>query len=178
MTEILKDPRFQQTLADLSSQTGQSKGAVEKEAGKYLKEMVAVHHPMSNLIMPPLIESILSRGYDKTIDVNPIELRQLSRTMRRHSLAFVMTHKTYIDMIVLATVLDRHGLPRPFIFAGANLRFLGLAQVGQQSCVIFIRRSFKDNYVYKATLRHYIATLIRHLLRQYGGASSLPACLY
>ncbi|MGB0385913.1 MAG: HAD-IB family hydrolase [Ardenticatenaceae bacterium] len=160
MTEILKEARFQQTLAELSSQTGESMRAVSKKASKYLGEMVAVHHPMSNLIMPSVIESILSRGYDKTIDVNPLELRQLSRTMRRHSVAFVMTHKTYIDMIVLATVLDRHGLGLPFIFAGANLSFLGLGQVGQQSGVIFIRRSFNDNLIYKATLRHYIATLI------------------
>ncbi len=158
MKEILKEASFQEELVYLASQTGQSKRVVQKKADKYLKEMAAGHHPISNLIMPPLVGNLLSLGYDKTIDVNPLELRQLSRTMRRHSVAFVMTHKTYLDMVVLAAVLDRHGLPLPFIFAGANLSFLG--QIGRQSGLIFIRRSFKDNLIYKTTLRHYIATLI------------------
>ena len=80
--------------------------------------------------------------------------------MRKHPIAFVMTHKTYIDMFVLAVVLWRHGLPLPYTFAGINMAFFGLGQVGRQIGSIFIRRSFKDNEVYKATLRHFIATLV------------------
>ncbi len=103
---------------------------------------------------------ILSRGYNRTIDVNPTEIKQLAKLVRRHPVAFVMTHKTYIDMLVLGVVLARHGLPLPYTFAGINMDFLGLGQFGRQSGAIFIRRSFKDNLIYKATLRHFIAWLL------------------
>jgi len=63
-------------------------------------------------------------------------------------------------MFVLSVVLARHGLPMPYTFAGSNMSFMGLAQLGRQIGVIFIRRSFKDNPVYKATLRHFIASLV------------------
>ena len=36
----------------------------------------------------------------------------------------------------------------------------GVKQLGKSSGLIFLRRSFKDDPVYKASLRHYIATLI------------------
>ncbi|MEZ4955652.1 MAG: hypothetical protein R2825_18980 [Saprospiraceae bacterium] len=49
-----------------------------------------------------------------------------------------MTHKTYVDMFVLALVLARHGLPIPYTFAGINMDFMGLGQLGRQSGVIFI----------------------------------------
>ena len=86
----------------------------------------------------------MALAYEETIDVNPEEIKKLSKIMRHNSVAFVMTHKTYIDMFVLGIALLRHGLPWPMIFAGANLSFPGLAQLGRKIGLIFIRRSFKD----------------------------------
>ena len=105
---------------------------------------------------------VLSRGYEKTIDVNAGELKQVTKLMRKYPVAFVLTHKSYIDTIVLAVALARYGLPMPHTFAGINMSFMGVGQFGRQNGIIFIRRSFKDNLVYKATLRHYIASLVRN----------------
>ncbi|MEO1434688.1 MAG: HAD-IB family hydrolase, partial [Bacteroidota bacterium] len=96
----------------------------------------------------------------KTIDVNPDEIKELAKLMRRYPVAYVMTHKTYIDMMVLQIVLNQHGMPTPHIFAGINMSFMGLGELGRNTGLIFIRRSFKDNQVYKMTLRHFIATLV------------------
>jgi putative phosphoserine phosphatase/1-acylglycerol-3-phosphate O-acyltransferase len=51
-------------------------------------------------------------------------------------------------------------MPIPYTFGGINLAVPGFKQLGKKSGLIFIRRSFKDDLVYKASLRHYIASLI------------------
>ena len=160
MEKILNDPKFQKTLAKLAQQQRQSFEQIRSEAATYLKELYTQHKPLADMIGIQAAEFILARAYDQTIDTNPVEIKQLTKLMHRHPIAFVMTHKTYIDMFVLAVVLARHGLPLPYTFGGINMSFLGMGQFGRQAGVIFIRRSFKDNHVYKATLRHFIASLV------------------
>jgi putative phosphoserine phosphatase/1-acylglycerol-3-phosphate O-acyltransferase len=160
MEKLLNDSSFQQKLAAAAEQTGENFSKVQTEAAAYLRELYTEHKPVANLLAVELGQYVLSRAYEKNIDVNPAELRSVAKLVYRHPVAFVMTHKTYIDMFVLGLVLVRHGLPIPYTFAGINMDFLGLGQLGRQSGVIFIRRSFQDNPVYKITLRHFIAHLV------------------
>ncbi len=160
MEQILNDAKFIEALSIISEQSGENLSSLMIEAEIYLKELYTVHHPLLETIANEASQYILSRGYDKTIDIDTGEIKKLAKVMRKHPVAFVMTHKTYIDMLVLRVVLARHGLPQPYIFGGLNMSFMGLGQLGRQAGVIFIRRSFKDNLVYKATLRHYISTLV------------------
>jgi putative phosphoserine phosphatase/1-acylglycerol-3-phosphate O-acyltransferase len=160
-TQIFEDKSFQKSLAELAQQEDTSLEKILKEAEKCLRELYTVHQPIADILMLQGGQYILSRGYDKTIDVNPAEIKQLAKLMHRYPVAFVMTHKTYIDMFVLALVLNRFGLPFPYTFGGINMSFMGLGQFARQTGGIFIRRSFKDNEVYKLTLRHFIATLVK-----------------
>ena len=160
MQYILNKKSFQSKLEEIAQDQGQSPDSVKKEAEKYLKELYCEHKPVLEAFSIQAIEYILSRGYDATIDVNANELKALTKIMRKHPVAFVMTHKTYIDMFVLALVLARHGLPLPYTFAGINMAFFGLAEIGRQAGTIFIRRDTKDNDIYRATLKHFIATLV------------------
>lgn len=160
MEKILNDLRFQKKLTELADQTQESYEQVYQAAKGYLQELYTVHTPLANVVAVQGAQYILSRGYEKTIDVNPIEIKKVAKLARNHPIAFVMTHKTYIDMFVLGVTLARHGLPVPYTFAGINMSFMGLGQFGRQSGAIFIRRSFKDNLVYKATLRAFIASLV------------------
>ncbi len=160
MTEIFEDKKFQSKLASLAEKLNKSIPEVRIQAKDYIEELYSIHHPLVSAIGVQGAEYILGRGYDKTIDVNPAEIKELSKLMRRHPIAFVMTHKTYIDMFVLGVVLARHGLPLPFTFSGINMAFFGLGELGRRAGAIFIRRSFKDNEVYKLTLKHFISHLV------------------
>lgn len=160
MENILRDSKFQKKLVLIAEENGDSFEQVYAKAREYMKELYTQHSPVANVMGMEFSQYVLSRGYKKSIDVNPDEIKQLSKIARKHPIAFVMTHKTYIDMMVLAVVLTRHGIPLPYTFAGINMAFMGLNQLGRQNGVIFIRRSFKDNEIYKATLRHFIASLV------------------
>ncbi len=160
MEAIMNDNDFQLKLGAIAEQLHQSIDEVREEAEKYLKELYTTQTPLVDALVVEASQYIVGRAYDKTIDVNPVEMKALAKLMRHHPVAFVMTHKTYIDMMVLGLVLARHGLPVPHIFAGINMAFLGVGDVGRKAGVIFIRRSFKDNPIYKATLRHFISSRV------------------
>jgi putative phosphoserine phosphatase/1-acylglycerol-3-phosphate O-acyltransferase len=160
MDKILNDPKYLEMLKTYASKYGEELDHVKKESETYLKELYTTQQPMLLAIATQISEYILNRGYDKTIDTDPEEIKALAKIMRRHPVAFVMTHKTYIDMMVLGVALARHGLPIPYIFSGINMSFLGLGEMGRKSGVIFIRRSFKENQLYKLVLRFFISTLV------------------
>ena len=161
MQEIYENTTFQKKLAALATESGRSLDEVRNEAKGYIAELFTEQKPIVSSMAVQGTQYLLSRAYDKTIDVNAGEIKALSKLMRRHSVAFVMTHKTYIDMMVLGAVLARHGLPVPHIFAGINMNFLGVSQIGKKTGVIFIRRDIKDNPVYRASLRHFISSLVK-----------------
>ncbi|HKK75663.1 MAG TPA: HAD-IB family hydrolase [Saprospiraceae bacterium] len=157
---LMEAQSFQQLIQELSTQLEQPIEQIKKEAREYLEELYTEQKPIPQFVGSEIAQFVLARGYDRTIDVDPGELKKLTKLMRKHPIAFVMTHKTYIDMIVLGIVLIRHGMPLPHTFAGINMDFLGLGQFGRNTGVIFIRRAIKENLVYRAVLRYYIKYLI------------------
>ena len=60
---------------------------------------------------------------------------------------------------MLADVLRSNDFPRNHVLGGDNLRILGLEQLARRSGIIFIRRSFGGDPVYKAAVREYFSWL-------------------
>ncbi|HFC13026.1 MAG TPA: hypothetical protein ENJ56_09310, partial [Anaerolineae bacterium] len=152
-------PAFKATLKQLALREGIPPRKARKKAEKYLDEMHATHNPLVDVLTGQGYNLILSQAFDH-FDVVPEQIDQLRRLMRTKSVAFVVTHKTYIDTIVLSVLLDKHNLPSAYTFAGINLDFIGLGSILRRMGAIFIRRSFKNNPIYKAVLRQYIAHLV------------------
>lgn len=160
-SQLLADAKFQKKLAQLAQELEMPLAQVQAKAKEYIAELYTIHQPIADVLMLQGAQYLLGRGYEKTIDVNPTEIKQLTKLVHRYPVAYVMTHKTYIDMLVLAIALYRYGLPIPYTFAGINMSFLGLGQFARQTGAIFIRRSFKENHIYKTTLRYFIASLVQ-----------------
>ena len=160
MEEIINHPKFKQVLKRIAKEQKMDYKEVQKKASKYIKELYAQHQPITKMLAVRGFDYILSRAYQDKIDVDPNGIKKLMKLMSKHSVAFIMTHKTYLDTLVLISTLARYGMPVPYSFGGKNLAFPGLKQIGNSAGLIFIRRSFKDNPIYKASLRHYISTII------------------
>lgn len=175
MEELISDKHFLENLQIIAKNHDLDFEEVKAEAEIYLKEMYTDQHPLVQTLGVKFAQYILERGYDKNIDVSETEVKALSKLMRRNSVAFVMTHKTYIDMFVLGVALASYGLPVPYIFGGINMGFMGLKELGKKSGAIFIRRSFKDNFIYKLCLRHFIKSIVdkgRHFMWAIEGTRS------
>lgn len=160
MRQILQEPNFKKTLVEIAQQNNQSLEEVHLKAAEYLKDLHTIHQPMGNIVSTLGIDYLLRRGYDDHIDVEPLELRTINKLTHQHPTVFVMTHKTHMDMAVLASVLVGYGLSFPYSFGDSNLNIAGLGQLGKQTGIIFAQSSIEDNLIYKATLIHYITHLL------------------
>ena len=58
-----------------------------------------------------------------SIDVESDQLKRLRRLGSKHSLAYLPSHRSYLDPFVLRTVLHQHGLPPNHVLGGVNVAF-------------------------------------------------------
>ena len=160
--QIIEHPNFQKNLLEIAQELKVDPSEVKKTGIKCIEELYSQQHPVANMLSVKGFQYLLSKAYNNKIDVDPQEIKKLMKIMRQHSVAFILTHKTYLDTVVLVSTLARYGMPIPYSFGGINLAFPGFKQLGKKSGIIFIRRSFKDDAIYKIALRHYIACLIEN----------------
>ena len=157
---VRSNPEFNRALKDLSQELGKPVSALRARADKYMKEMIA--QPNSFFIdwMGKITRSIVSLGYSKDIVVDPADIDRLREVMRDYPTALLWTHKSHIDAVAVMSVLYENDLPAPHSFGGINMAVPGLGILGRRSGVIYIRRSFQDNPVYKLVFRHYLGYLM------------------
>jgi len=160
MDHIIEHHKFQEALKQIAIEQKLDIEDVKKQGANCIKELYAQQLPIAKLAAVKSFDYILSRAYSDKIDVDPRGIKKLMKLMQRNSVAFIMTHKTYLDTLVLISTLARYGMPIPYSFGGSNLAFPGMKQLGNNAGLIFIRRSFKDDLIYKAALRHYISSII------------------
>ncbi len=160
--KIFNQQKFQDELKGIALQQKKPLNEVLEEAKNCITEMYAEQNPIANMATLKGFEYMLSKAYEDKIDVDRHEIKKLMKLMRKNSVAFILTHKTYLDTVVLVTTLHRYGMPLPYFFGGINLAMPGVKQLGKSSGLIFLRRSFKDDAVYKASLRHYISCFIEN----------------
>jgi glycerol-3-phosphate O-acyltransferase len=163
---------FREALGRLASEQGRRSDVVEREARAALGEMVAVQTDLALGGLDRLARFAL-RAYDIEADTDALDgLRALNRN---HALVFLPSHKSYLDPFILRGALGGAGLPCNHILGGVNVSFWPMGPVLRRSGVVFIRRSIKDDAVYKLALRSYLGYLVerRYNLEWYleGGRS-------
>lgn len=162
LQNIINNAKFQEKLASIAVEEKMELFEVQKKGADCIAELYSQQHPIANLLSVKGFQFMMSKAYNNKIDVDSQEIKKLMKLMRQNSVAFILTHKTYLDTVVLVTTLAQYGMPIPYTFGGINLAFPGFKQMGKNSGIIFIRRSFKDNQIYKAALRHYISCMIEN----------------
>lgn len=172
VAEILAGAPLQASLTRLSAETGRPRAELEHDARTALGEMVAVQSQLALDAVDRLARFAL-RAYD--IEVDSFSLDALRSLNHRHALVFLPSHKSYLDPFVLRGALGGAGLPCNHILGGVNVSFWPMGPILRRSGVVFIRRTVRDDAVYKVTLRAYLGHLVerRYNLEWYleGGRS-------
>lgn len=132
-----------------------------EEARKDLEELASVRSRLGTWLFACLSGFVRRRGYRQAPIHDLAELEMLRQAMSSGSQVFLVTHKTYLDFFVLFEFFYRHGMTAPRIFGGANMAFAGFGPLARRAGGIFIRRSFKDDAVYKSALSQCIADLVK-----------------
>jgi glycerol-3-phosphate O-acyltransferase len=155
--QITDSARFRAELAELAERLELPEEEVAGSARAALEEMAAVQSRVAVDLFALVMSPLHRRAWDVRVDDAGLEaLRELNR---HHALVFLPSHRSYADPLVLGQVLDERGFPPNHTLGGANMSFWPLGPLGKRAGMIFIRRSFRDNEVYKLAIREYFGYL-------------------
>ncbi len=130
VAHLLMAPAFRSQVRDLAERLGRSEEDVLAEAAGALREMSATHNK-AVIERWQRFGRWMLRGYDTLLDEEALAgLRELDR---KHSLIFLISHRSYLDEWVLPPALVSSGISPPYGLAGANLNFFPLGTVARQT---------------------------------------------
>ena len=159
-SDVFANTDFRNLLANVAQQRDRSPQLVHEQAARYLREMAATQTPLTIETMNALYRTACHSHHDAAINVDPAQLERIAATIGSHPVVFLISHKSMLDTMALSLVLFDANLPLPLTFGGINLSKPGLGAFARRAGIIFLRRSFQDNEIYKATFRRYIDYLI------------------
>jgi len=158
--DILGRAAFRARVATLARELERSEPDVAREAASDLREIAATHSPYVIDLVARLIRLLYTLGYGETLHYERSQLDSVAALAQRHPVVFLPSHKSNLDHLVLQYALHENGLPPNHTAGGINMNFFPVGPLVRRSGVFFIRRSFKDDPIYKTVLHQYIDYLI------------------
>ena len=158
--DILARPAFRGGITRLARELGRSEDKVAQDASRYLREIAATHSTYVIDLVAHLIRFMYTQGYGEALHYDRAQLEQIYSLAQRYPVVFLPSHKSNLDHLVLQYALHENGHPPNHTAGGINMNFFPMGALRRRSGVFFIRRTFKDNAVYKFVLRQYVDYLI------------------
>jgi glycerol-3-phosphate O-acyltransferase len=156
--QITASARFRGEVAALAERLGRPFDSVLADAESCLSELATVQSPLAIDLFRFVLGPMHARAWTVETDVDSLErLRDLNRTS---ALVFLPSHRSYVDPLVLGEVLHRHDFPRNHMLGGDNMSFFPIGPLGRRAGVIFIRRNFGEDQVYKLAVREFLGHIV------------------
>jgi glycerol-3-phosphate O-acyltransferase len=159
-TFILGSAAFRARAHTLSRELGRPSKRVRAQAARYLKEIAAKHSPFLMDLAARLIRRLYTLGYEERIRFDRDHLDRIFALGQQYPLVFLPSHKSNLDHLMLQYLFYRLGQSPNHTAGGINLNFFPIGPLVRRCGVLFIRRTFRDNEVYKFVLRSYLDYLI------------------
>ena len=157
--DILSRPEFRDRVMLLGSERGLPAELALARARYYLREIAASHSTFLIDLIANAIHWIYSQGYGAII-YDQRRLAAIGRLAEDHPIAFVPSHRSNLDRLSLQYLLWENDLPPNHTAAGINMNFFPIGPLIRRTGAFFIRRSFKDNELYKYVLKSYLGYLV------------------
>jgi glycerol-3-phosphate O-acyltransferase len=144
-------------IGELSARTGRPCDQIRREVDADIAEMRAQHSAVPIWIWRRLGRRLL-RNYELRVDEPSLRrLRELDRTT---TLVWLPSHRSYLDTWALPAALDAFGFPPYYVLGGINLDFWPFGDIARRTGLVFIRRTVRDDPVYRFALRQYLGELV------------------
>lgn len=157
--EILARPEFRDRVMLLGSERGLAAELALARARYYLREIAASHSTFLIDLIANAIHWIYSQGYGEII-YDQETLHRIEALSAEHPIAFLPSHRSNLDRLSLQYLLWENDLPPNHTAAGINMNFFPIGPLIRRTGAFFIRRSFKDNELYKYVLKSYLGYLV------------------
>ena len=130
-------------------------------ARHYLKEMAANHSPFLIDLIANAIHWLYKQGYGAIL-YDRDRVAGLNALGQELPLAFLPSHRSNLDRLSLQFLKWENDLPPNHTAGGINMNFFPVGPLIRRTGVFFIRRSFKENVLYKFVLRSYLDYLVEN----------------
>ena len=159
VTEAIgESPDFRAEVARLAARLGLTEPEAMQRTQEALDGLVATMSPIAVDLLTSTLRPLHAHAWHVQVDTDGLD--QLRAVNREHALVFLPSHRSYADPLLLADVLAEHDFPRNHVLGGDNLRFWPIGPLAKRAGVVFIRRSFSDDEIYKLALREYLGFLL------------------
>ena len=156
--QIAASGRFREKVRKLAQRLDRPFDDVMADADAALREVATVQSRLATDVFRMVMSPLHARAW--TVRADSSGLERLREVNRKHALVFLPTHRSYVDPLVLAEVLHDHDFPRNHVLGGANMSFWPIGPLGRRAGMIFIRRQFGDDAVYKLAVSEVLGHLI------------------
>ncbi|MBI4212146.1 MAG: 1-acyl-sn-glycerol-3-phosphate acyltransferase [Deltaproteobacteria bacterium] len=157
---VLTDERFCQEITHYGVQHLISSDDMMLLATRYLQEMAADVDDTIIDFSAHLFRLFLGRHYHLP-QLPEEEMAKIKKLAAQGPIIFVPNHKSHLDYMILSWILHEHRLAVPLVAAGVNLAFWPVGAFLRKGGAYFIRRSFRDNQVYRLVLIAYLRILLQ-----------------
>ena len=156
---ILSRKEFLDAVDRISMEANGDIEAGRAKAERYLREIAATHSPYVIDLIANGIHKLYSQGYSG-IRYDQEQMRKVAELGQEHPVIFLPSHRSNLDRLSLQFMLWENDLPPNHTAGGINMNFFPIGPLMRRTGVFFIRRSFKDNLLYKTVLKGYLDYLI------------------
>lgn len=157
--EILSRREFIETVGIIADDAEMDHKKTLATAEAYLHEIAAIHSPYVIDLIAGAIHALYRQGYGE-IKYQSSEVAKIAELGNSDPVVFLPSHRSNLDRLSLQFMLWENDLPPNHTAGGINLNFFPIGPLLRRTGVFFIRRSFRDNPLYKAVLRSYIDFLV------------------
>ncbi|MBA2763738.1 MAG: glycerol-3-phosphate 1-O-acyltransferase, partial [Thermoleophilaceae bacterium] len=149
---------FRAKVDELAGRLGRPSDEVMDDAERCLAEVATVQSPLASAAYRLALSPMHRNAWTVEVDSGSLErLRELNRTS---ALVFMPSHRSYVDPLVLGDILHAHDFPPNHLLGGDNMSFFPIGLIARRAGVIFIRRNFGDDQIYKLAIREMLAHIV------------------
>ena len=159
--EITSRPAFRRESVALGARRKLPEAVAVARARYYLKEMAASPSAFVIDLSANVISWVIRQGYGE-MAYDRLQVANINSLGREWPLAFLPSHRSNLDRLVLQLVKWENDLPPNHTAGGINMNFFPVGPWVRRTGVFFIRRSFRNNELYKFVLRTYLDYLVEN----------------
>lgn len=157
---VVESKRVKKAVEILSNQKSIPGDKLKIRATEIMDTMATLQQKIYLKVLSYFFRKIWRKIYQQ-LEVNEDVLMKLFDCMKKGPVVLIPSHRSYIDFLIVSYVLFAYDFPAPLIAAGED--FLNMSFVSNLlrfGGAFFLKRSFRDDFLYKTIFTEYVQKLI------------------
>lgn len=153
---LLRTQKVRQAMEEEAKKNNSSMDKIKAKSIKIAEEVVSNQSAGGIRFLYIILEKLWTKLYNGTKVHN---LENIKTLAGKYSIVYLPAHRSHIDYLLLSYILYLNGMMPPHIAAGINLKMPIIGGILSRGGAFFMRRSFKQDQLYKAIFEEYVYTL-------------------